>query len=269
MLSKVLVLSLLVTAKVYSASSEVPAAMIPIPAGSYESFVPERKSQGAPLQTPVIAVAAFDIDRTPVTNEQFLSFVKREKSWQRAQASRLFVDAGYLMHWQDPLHLGHQSLAKSPIVNVSWFAARAYCKSLGKRLPSTFEWEYIAGPDFYGTTAEEKEQYLQTILEWYSRPSTKNISAVGSVTKHRLGVQDLHGLVWEWTGDFNSIIASQESREDSSPDAAMFCGAGSLGGKDPSNYASYMRFAFRSSLKGGFSLAHLGFRCARDSASSK
>lgn len=269
MFRKILVLSLLMAARAHCSSLEAPVAMIQVPAGSYESFVPERKTQGAPLKAPVISVATFAIDRTPVTNQEFLAFVKQEKTWQRDQASRLFVDSGYLMHWQDPLHLGDSSIAKSPVVNVSWFAARAYCKAQGKRLPSTFEWEYVAGPDFYGTNPQDKEQYLQTILDWYSRPSTKNIAAVGSETKHRLGVRDLHGLVWEWTSDFNSIIASQESREESSPDAAMFCGAGSLGGKDPSNYASYMRFAFRSSLKGGFSLAHLGFRCARDSAPSE
>lgn len=240
--------------------------MIQVPAGLYESFVPERKAKGADLKAPVIVIHPFEIDQTVVTNRQFLSFVLTHNNWQKNQASGLFTDASYLAHWQNSLQLGPLAPPESPVVNVSWFAARFYCKEQGKRLPSTYEWEYLADSQFYGTSREDRDIFLQTIMEWYARPSVKTLGPVGQASLHRLGVKDLHGLVWEWTSDFNSVIAAEESRENSSLDADMFCGAGSLGGKDPSNYANFMRFAFRSSLKGGFSLANLGFRCARDIA---
>jgi len=131
---------------------------------------------------------------------------------------------------------------------------------------STYEWEYAAGPEFFGSSPADREKFLQLILEWYSKPSTPVLPSVGQASQHRLGIQDQHGLIWEWTSDFSSNIAASEQRDNSSPNAAEFCGAATLGGKDPTNYASYMRFAFRSSLKGGFSLANLGFRCARDVA---
>lgn len=243
-----------------------PVPMIPVPAGVYESFVPEKKTPGAPLKAPLIPVAAFLLDKTPVTNLEFLRFVQEHSEWQKEKANPLFVDETYLIHWETALKPGSQAPELSPVIHVSWFAARAYCKAQGKRLPTTYEWEYAASPEFFGKSAADREAFLQTILEWYARPSPPVLGSVGQPTQHRLGVQDLHGLIWEWTADFSSNIASTEQRDNSAPNTAEFCGASTLGGKDPSNYASYMRFAFRSSLKGGFSLANLGFRCARDGA---
>jgi formylglycine-generating enzyme required for sulfatase activity len=44
----------------------------------------------------------------------------------------------------------------------------------------------------------------------------------------------------------------------------LFCGAGSVGAKDPGNFAAFMRFGFRSSLRAGYTVHNLGFRCAKD-----
>jgi formylglycine-generating enzyme required for sulfatase activity len=43
----------------------------------------------------------------------------------------------------------------------------------------------------------------------------------------------------------------------------MFCGAGALSSADKENYAAFMRFAFRSGLKGKSATWNLGFRCAK------
>ncbi|MFT6733520.1 MAG: sulfatase modifying factor 1 [Polaribacter sp.] len=73
----------------------------------------------------------------------------------------------------------------------------------------------------------------------------------------------MHGVVWEWTEDFNSSLVNGESRNDSSIDSKLFCSAGAAGSADPSNYAAFMRFGFRSSLQAKFTLGSLGFRCAK------
>ena len=39
-------------------------------------------------------VPAFLLDRTPVTNAEFLAFVRSHPRWQRGAAPRLFADAG-------------------------------------------------------------------------------------------------------------------------------------------------------------------------------
>ena len=64
--------------------------------------------------------------------------------------------------------------------------------------------------------------------------------------------------------DFNTALVTGESRGDTGLERRLFCGAGSIGSADSKDYASFMRFAFRSSLKAAYTTKNLGFRCADD-----
>jgi sulfatase modifying factor 1 len=77
-------------------------------------------------------------------------------------------------------------------------------------------------------------------------------------------VRDLHGLIWEWTSDFNSAIVTGDARGDTGIERQLFCGSGSLGAGDRNAFPAFMRFGFRSSLKASYTVHNLGFRCARD-----
>jgi sulfatase modifying factor 1 len=46
----------------------------------------------------------------------------------------------------------------------------------------------------------------------------------------------------------------------------LFCGSGALGASSFDDYAAFMRYAFRSSLKAHYTVPNLGFRCAQDHA---
>ncbi len=78
-------------------------------------------------------------------------------------------------------------------------------------------------------------------------------------------MRDVHGLVWEWTDDFSSLLVSGDNRNQGDADKAKFCGAGALSMDDRENYAVLMRVAMLSSLEGSDATANLGFRCARSS----
>ena len=207
----------------------------------------------------IVRVANFFIDETPVTNLEFLSFVKKNPQWKKSNAKSLFVDSNYLKHWKSDEEVGDKSLNKSPVVNVSWFSAKAYCEWQGKQLPTIDEWEYLAqfGP------ADNSKDVKNLILEWYSQETPKKLPNVKSTFKNKFGVWDVHGLIWEWNYDFNTTFVTGESRGDSALDKSMFCGSGAVGAADPSDYASFMRFGFRSSLKGNYTVPNLGFRCAK------
>jgi formylglycine-generating enzyme required for sulfatase activity len=73
----------------------------------------------------------------------------------------------------------------------------------------------------------------------------------------------MHGLIWEWVFDFNTSLNSPDSRGGSEIDRNFSCAAGSANAANPADYASYMRYAFRQSLKAGYTVHNLGFRCAK------
>ena len=239
------------------------AAMVRLPAGSYIPLyaAPRAEATGTSrAQTRQRPVSAFTIDVYPVTNGQYLEFVRVHPEWRRSRVKALFADASYLRHWQGDLELGDRAPADSPVVYVSWFAARAYLRSHSRRLPTVDEWEYAAAASETQRDASRDPQFLGRILNWYGRPTLEPIPTVGSTFRNVYGVGDLHGLIWEWTLDFNSALVTGESRGDASLERSLYCGNGAVGASDFENYAAFMRYAFRSSLEARYTVANLGFR---------
>ncbi|HEX5056457.1 MAG TPA: formylglycine-generating enzyme family protein [Gammaproteobacteria bacterium] len=214
-------------------------------------------------------VARFELDVLPVTNAQFLQFVRQHPEWRRDRVSALFADENYLAHWAAPDTLADAVQARQPVVNLSWFAADAYCAARGARLPRWYEWELTAAADATHPDTRADEQWRQRILNWYSNPSAGPLAAVGKDAPNYYGVRDLHGLIWEWVEDFNSLLVGADNREQGGADKLEFCGAGSLSLEQKENYAVLMRVAMLSSLQARFTTKNLGFRCARDAVETK
>lgn len=194
------------------------------------------------------------VDVDPVTNEQFQRFVLTHPKWKKSKIKKIFASKTYLQHWKNDEGFD-ASLASQPVTNVSWFAARAYCESRGRRLLTIAEWELVSDA--------QNPKVLEDVLKWYSKPNNAG-REVGKGEPNKYGVRDMHGLIWEWVEDFNSVIIVGDSRSSNDKTSAQFCGAGSLNAKDPSEYATFMRFAFRNSLTAKSLTSGLGFRCGRD-----
>jgi formylglycine-generating enzyme len=236
-----------------NASARPPAAMIAIPAGSYRPLFP-----AAPDKTSV-AVAAFRIARVPVTNADFLRFVREHGEWSRERIAPVFAEAGYLAHWAGPQLLGDRTEPEQPVVNVSWFAARAYCTARGARLPSEAEWERVAAASRSAPDGEGDAAWRAELLASYSRPAPARLPRVGG-TANFWGVSDLHGVVWEWVQDFSAAAAALAGNSD----RMRFCGASGASARDPTDFVAFERLALRSSLRANFVLKSVGFRCAAD-----
>jgi gamma-glutamyl hercynylcysteine S-oxide synthase len=105
-----------------------------------------------------VEVAAFEIDRLPVTNADYMQFVElggyarkdwwSEAGWAWREAERV----------ERPLYWTADGEARAfdrsvplepraPVMHVSWYEADAYARSRGKRLPTEAEWEKAASWD--------------------------------------------------------------------------------------------------------------------------
>ena len=232
------------------------ADYIAIPAGTITSVLANDASPGAS------SVSSFEIRATPVTNDEFLRYVKAHREWQRGRAPTIFADASYLNGWRSSTLPGEASRARQPVTSVSWFAAQAFCESEGARLPTWVEWEYVAAANETRTDARNEPAWRARILSWYARSSSTPMAAVGG-TANVFGISDMHGLIWEWVDDFSALLVSADSRNQGDPDKLQFCGAGAISLKDRDNYAVLMRIALLSSLNAADTTNNLGFRCAR------
>jgi sulfatase modifying factor 1 len=248
----------LANARPANRSPERPPGMSLVGPAVYSPLYP-----ASPLER-TVQVRKFWLDVRPVTNEDFLLFVGAHAEWRRDRVKPLFADEGYLAHWAAAGSLG-SARAEQPVVRVSWFAAKAYCSARQRRLPTEREWEVAALASETARDGSREPAWRARILAWYAEPAGgAPLAEVGKSKPNYWGIQDLHGLVWEWVYDFGASLVTSDSREKGQADATRFCGGAGANAADPSDYVAFMRIAFRSSLEARYTTARLGFRCARD-----
>lgn len=232
-----------------------PPSVVRIPGGKFTPLFGFGKKEKREY-----SVAPFFVDRVPVSRREFLDFTQKNPAWSRKKVNSLFADENYL---RDFAVQGKS--ARFPVTHVSWFAAQAYCESEGGRLPTVLEWEFMAAASEGKADASQDPDFMARILEWYSKPGNNlGLREVGKSVPNFYGVQDLHGLIWEWTSDFNSVFVTGDNRQDGDKSTASVCGAGSTDASTRSDYAAFMRYAMRSSVEARFAQPNLGFRCAYD-----
>lgn len=167
--------------------------LVEIPGGTFQMG---RNGAPNPVEGPPhpVAVKAFAMDRTEVTNAEYEVFVRETK--HRAPS-----------HWADNKPLAGQE--QWPVTNVSYDDAVAFAGWRSKRdgvtyrLPTEDEWEFAArngAQDTLYPWGSDWEQTRAVIDEASPRP-------VNSLPegKNRWGVVDLIGNVWEWTASKASL----------------------------------------------------------------
>ncbi|MCF7529306.1 formylglycine-generating enzyme family protein [Neisseria lisongii] len=237
----------------YLCTQALAADMVRIEGGSYRPLYLKPN-------TPLIKVSAYQIDKYPVTNAEFAAFLKTHPQWQKGKISSKQAESSYLQHWvkNGGSYAPKAAERQHPVTNVSWFAANAYCEAQGKRLPTIDEWEFAGQASATQANGASEPGYNRTILDWYADGGRKGLRNIGQSKPNYWGIYDMHGLIWEWTEDFNSSLLTSGNSS-----SQMFCSGAAVGSSDPSNYAAFLRYGIRTSLQSKYVLNNLGFRCAK------
>jgi iron(II)-dependent oxidoreductase len=113
------------------------AEMVAIEAGAHEIGAPARGfAYDNERPRHPVELAAFEIDRTPVSNGAYIQFMEETDAepplyWERNGGGWAQTERG----GRDPVDPAH------PVLHVSWHEADAFARWAGKRLPTEQEWE--------------------------------------------------------------------------------------------------------------------------------
>jgi formylglycine-generating enzyme required for sulfatase activity len=170
-----------------------------------------------------VALKAFWIDRTEVTNEQYCRFLNDRGNqttdgiqWLEPGAGSRGVVYGKIEEVGGK-YRPQAGFEWYPVIEVSWYGAAAYCSWVGGRLPTEAEWEFAArGPQgfvhpwgnaFDGTRLNYRDSSFT--FERFERDTEYNDGSpqwtrVGTYPDGAswCGALDMTGNVWEWVSDW-------------------------------------------------------------------
>jgi len=145
----------------------------------------------------IVTLADFYMDKCPVSNAEFKKFTDANPRWRRDHLPPDLDNGNYLKHWE----LGALTReADHPIVNVNWYAAVAYCRWEGKRLPTEAEWEYAARGGL-NVTFPWGDQPVDESRANFSGSGLGTTTPVGTYPPNGYGLFDMAGNVWQWLAD--------------------------------------------------------------------
>jgi len=246
-----------------AATAHATPEMVLVPAGAFEMGNAERAADERPPHR--ISLAAFLIDRLPVSNSQFAEFL--EAAGPRApDGARYFDDddADARIHRRRGRWRTDDDFGEHPVVEVSWLGAAAYCAWRGKRLPSEAEWEKAARGTESGRFPWGDEAPDATRARFGA--GWNETAPVGSHARGAspYGALDMAGNVWQWVSSAYRPYpySATDGREDPAPGPVR----GTRGGGHDSPAAHLVVTHRGLGLSRNPAAGHhnIGFRCAKD-----
>lgn len=290
---------------VASGTAEASGDMVSLPGGTF--LMGTDYAHGFPLdgEGPVrpVALSPFQIDRYPVTNEEFARFVdatgyRTEAEvfgwsfvfWAHIPAERfeeLVEDTVASAQWwckvpgafwrQPEGPSSHvRERGRHPVVHVSWNDAQAYAAWASKSLPTEAQWEYAARGGLeqklypWGDELTPNGEHRCNV--WQGRFPVEDTAEDGyagscpvdSFPPNGFGIYSVTGNVWEWCADwFHNSFRSEPAHD---PTGAASGQSKVMKGGSFLCHASYCnryRVAARTSNTPDSSASNIGFRCAR------
>ena len=150
-----------------------------------------------------VAVATFWLDQTEVTRRAYAEFVTAT-GYPEPRVDEEWAEDGW--NWDGGPPAGTE---EHPVVLVSWYDARAFCKWAGKRLPTEAEWQLAALGPGEGRSYPWGDSYDGSKLNhgkmeepnFDDSDGFERTSPVKSFPDND-GFYDLFGNAWEFTDSF-------------------------------------------------------------------
>lgn len=197
-----------------------------------------------------IELAAFYIDKTEVTNAQFVAYIRALGKYSEQDIANVI----------ERLEMKEPNL---PVRNITWHKANEYCQFVGKRLPTEAEWEKAAR----GTDGREYPWGNDWNAEFVNKGQGEaDVMPVGSIEKGQspYGAYEMAGNVMEWVADWYEAYPGAEYKSPNYGQKRKVARGGSWGGVGHYVIPHYFRTAYRFNFEPDQAFNDVGFRCAKD-----
>jgi formylglycine-generating enzyme required for sulfatase activity len=234
--------------------------MVYIPAGWFTMGSNHGDSDEKPVHQ--VYLDAFYISKYEITNSQYCVFLNEVGNQSEGGATWLDInDSDCKILYKDGKYVPKKGYEKHPVVEVSWYGARAYCQWAGGRLPTEAEWEKAARGGLEG-----KKYPWGDIIDSSKANYNNNVgdtTKVGSYPPNNYGLYDMAGNVWEWCNDWydSNYYNNSPTNNPQGPSSGTYR---VIRGGGFCNVANYCRCAFRYSGSPRNSGTILGFRLIKD-----
>jgi formylglycine-generating enzyme required for sulfatase activity len=218
-----------------------------IPAGTFTMGSPSNEvDRSSDEQQHQVTLSAFKMSKNEITFTQYDAFCD-------ATGGTKPDDSGW-------------GRGNRPVINVTWYDAKAFADWMGCRLPTEAEWEYACRAGT--TTPFNSGNNLTTNQANYDGNYPYNgyskgvyllkTQPVGSYPANAWGLNDMHGNVWEWCSDWYESNYGTNSQTNpagpSSGSTRVYRGGGWF------IFAQFCRSSYRDSNDPSLSFNRLGFR---------
>lgn len=230
-----------------------------------------------------VTLDSYLIERTEVTYSQYIAFLNYLKTQGRDHTNgcgtttpQRCIDTSreqvlsYIRVDPASYDITLDFVAETPVVFVTWYGADAYCRAIGRRLPTEAEWERAA------------RGVSNTLYPWGNDFIAENANTSGSptpanapvdVTQFLSGVSgfgalNMAGNVAEWTSDWYGATYYSQAGNDLNPQGPLSGINRVVRGGSFADRPFFARSVHRLDRAPDARQPYVGFRCASDETST-
>ena len=248
----------------------IPGELVYVQGGTFEMGSNNGDDDEKPIHS--VTLNSFYIGKYEVTHKEYIEFlnskgVNSDGSYNGEEYIDMDDEDCAVGYSNGSFYFKGSSCASTentPVIEVTWYGAKAYCEWAGGRLPTEAEWEYAArggnkskGYKYSGSNNIDE-------VAWYNDNSGSKTHEVGTKQPNELGIYDMTGNVWEWCNDWydGSYYSISPNSNPQGPTTGSYR---IVRGGSWYFSANSCRVAYRNDYVPRRSIGYIGFRLAKES----
>ncbi len=253
--------------------------MVFVKGGSFDMGCTEKQYSCKESEKPVhrVKLDGFYISKYEITNQQYCNFLNEiganpGGSYYGFEYIEISSKSCMINYAEDKFVVV-EGKEDHPVVEVTWYGAKAFCHWADGRLPTEAEWEFAARgggsvQEYIFSGSDTIENVAWYKHNYYSGKNEKFVYRDGTLTvglkqPNLLGIYDLSGNVWEYCNDWYSEEYYQNSPSED-PKGPPHSNYRVIRGGSFKSEAVNCRLSARKGNVPGYSQPDLGFRLCRD-----